>query len=144
MVNIIKIDGLGIFPYYTEAIEDRTKRCIGNIVLDVNINNQNTKVIGFENHGGQTYDISSPFGKVLFGNGNKFGDTNEGFFLNNVIATYLHGPLLSKNPELADYIIKYCLDRKYDENLALEPLDDRFENLCRNQLIDRFLNNTSN
>mgnify|MGYP003369198692 FL=1 len=142
-VNGNIIDGLGIFPYYTEAIEDRTKRCIGNIVLDVNINNQNTKVIGFENHGGQTYDISSPFGKVLFGNGNKFGDTNEGFFLDNVIATYLHGPLLSKNPELADYIIKYCLDRKYDENLALEPLDDSFENLCRKQLIDRFLNNST-
>ena len=45
-VNGNIIDGLGIFPYYTEAIEDRTKRCIGNIVLDVNINNQNTKVIG--------------------------------------------------------------------------------------------------
>ena len=49
------------------------------------------------------------------------------------------GPLLSKNPELADYIIKYCLDRKYDENIALDNLDDSFESLCRTQLLERFL-----
>ena len=133
------IPGLEIFPYYTEAIADRKKRCIGNIVLDVTLNGKETKVIGFENHGGQTYNITTPFGKVLFGNGNKFGDTQEGFFKTNVIATYLHGPLLSKNPELTDYIIKYCLDRKYDENITLEPLNDELENLCRKQLLDRFL-----
>mgnify|MGYP005762034803 FL=1 len=133
------INGLDIFPYYTEAIEDRKKRCIGNIVIDVNLNGNSSKVIGFENHGGQTFDISSPFGKVLVGNGNKFNDEFEGFFQKNVIATYLHGPLLAKNPELADYIIKYCLDRKYDENFSLEPLNDNFENLCREQLLNDFL-----
>ncbi len=84
------IDGLDVFPYYTEAINDRKKRCIGNIIIDVTLNGNKTKVIGFENHGGQTFDINTPFGEVLFGNGNKFGDTNEGFFLENVIATYLH------------------------------------------------------
>ncbi len=135
------IPGLDIFPYYTEAINDRKKRCIGNVVIDVDLNGKGTKVIGFGNHGGQTYDITTPFGKVLFGNGNKFGDDNEGFFLKNVIATYLHGPLLSKNPELADYIIKYCLDRKYNEDTILDSLDDTFENLCRKQLLNRFLNN---
>lgn len=90
--------------------------------------------------GGQTFNISNSFGKVLFGNGNKFGDTEEGYFQSNVIATYLHGPLLSKNPELTDYIIKYCLNRKYDENFILEPLNDEFENLCRKQLLNKFLN----
>lgn len=135
------IPGLEIFDYYTEANSDRKKRCIGNIVIETNINDKTTQIIGFENHGGQTYNINTPFGNVLFGNGNKFGDSKEGFFLNNVIATYLHGPLLSKNPELTDYIIKYCLDRKYDENTILEPLDDTFENLCRKQLLDRFLGN---
>ena len=157
------IPGLEVFDYYTVANPDRKKRCIGNIVidttLDANINikksansnddssniienlNLKTKVIGFENHGGQTFDISNSFGNVLFGNGNKFGDSEEGFFENNVIATYLHGPLLSKNPELCDYIIKYCLDRKYNENIELEPLNDKFENLCREQLLNRFLIN---
>ncbi len=134
------IPGLEVFDYYTEAINDRKKRCIGNVVINANLNNKETKVIGFENHGGQTFDVSTSFGNVLAGNGNKFGDSKEGFFANNVIATYLHGPLLSKNPELADYIIKYCLDRKYGEDIVLEPLDDNFENLCREQLLKRFLN----
>ena len=135
------VPGLEVFDYYTEAINDRKKRCIGNIIIEANLNGKTTKVIGFENHGGQTFDILKPFGKVLFGNGNKFGDIQEGYFEKNVIATYLHGPLLSKNPELADYIIKYCLDRKYNEDITLEPLDDSFEELCRKQLFDRFLNN---
>lgn len=135
------IPGLEIFDYYTEAIQDRQKRCIGNIVINTKLNNRETKVIGFENHGGQTFNINTPFGDVLYGNGNKFGDTKEGFIQKNVIATYLHGPLLSKNPELADYIIKYCLDRKYNEDITLEPLNDEFENNCRNQLLDRFLSN---
>ena len=137
------IPGLEVFDYYTVANPDRKKRCIGNIVIDANLSSSNdiikTKVIGFENHGGQTFDISASFGNVLFGNGNKFGDSEEGFFQNNVIATYLHGPLLSKNPELCDYIIKYCLDRRYNENVILEPLNDEFENLCREQLLKRFL-----
>jgi len=144
------IPGLEVFDYYTVANPDRKKRCIGNIVIEANLKNLNndtyssdsnikTKVIGFENHGGQTFDISNSFGNVLFGNGNKFGDSEEGFFENNVIATYLHGPLLSKNPELCDFIIKYCLNRKYNENIELEPLNDEFENLCREQLLNRFL-----
>lgn len=132
------VNGLAVFDYYTEAIEDRKKRCIGNIVISANLNGKETKVIGFENHGGQTFDINTSFGKVLYGNGNKFGDSQEGFMTENVIATYLHGPLLSKNPEVADYIIKYCLDRKYNENLILEKLDDTFETLCRNQLLEIF------
>ena len=135
------IPGLEIFDYYTEAIEDRQKRCIGNIVINTNLNGKETKIIGFENHGGQTFNISNPLGDVLLGNGNKFGDSKEGFMQENVIATYLHGPLLSKNPELTDYIIKYCLDRKYNEDLNLEPLNDDFENKCREQLLNRFLSN---
>ncbi len=141
-VNKNIIPGLEIFEYYTEAISDRQKRCIGNIVLECDLGDIKTKIIGFENHGGQTFNISKPFGRVLFGNGNKFGDTEEGFFDKNVIATYLHGPLLSKNPVLSDYIIKYCFDRKYDEDIVLEPLNDDFENLCREQLLERFSNKT--
>lgn len=135
------IPGLEIFDYYTEAINDRKKRCIGNSIIEINLNGTKTKVIGFENHGGQTFDITTPFGNVLLGNGNKFGDTQEGFFMDNVIATYLHGPLLAKNPELADYIIKYCFDRKYNEDLILDPLNDTFENKCREQLLNKYLNN---
>lgn len=134
------IPGLEIFDYYTEAAPDRRKRCIGNIVTKFEFGEIETEIIGFENHGGQTYNIKTPFGKVLFGNGNKFNDTEEGFFKENVIATYLHGPLLAKNPAIADYIIKYCLNRKKEDN-SLEELDDTFENKCREQLLEKFLNN---
>lgn len=136
------IPGLEVFDYYTEAISDRKKRCIGNIIIEALIDGEETKVIGFENHGGQTYDTNGNFGNVLFGNGNKFGDLTEGFMTDNVIATYLHGPLLSKNPKIADHIIKYALERKYNESIDLEELDDTFENKCREQLIKRFLENS--
>lgn len=133
------IPGLEIFDYYTEAIGDRKKRCIGNIIINTNLDGKETKVIGFENHGGQTYDSDKCFGKVLYGNGNKFNDENEGFMKKNVIGTYLHGPLLSKNPDIADYIIRYSLKRKYGLDITLEPLNDEFEEMCRSQLIKRFL-----
>ena len=134
------IPGLEIFDYYTEANPNRSQRCIGNIIIEAELGNTKTKVIGFENHGGQTSNIDKPFGKVLYGNGNKFGDEFEGYMEKNVIATYLHGPLLSKNPELTDYIINYCLERKYKESISLDPLNDEFENKCRLQLLERFIN----
>ena len=133
------LDGLNIFDYYTEASTDKTKRCIGNIIIESNINDEQIKIVGFENHGGQTYDIDNPFGKVLYGNGNTFENEYEGIFDNNVIGTYLHGPLLSKNPKLADYIIKYCLDRKYKKNTKLKELDDTFELKAKEEILNRFL-----
>ena len=139
------IPGLEVFDYYTEAQSDRNKRCIGNIVTKVTIDGMETEVIGFENHGGQTLGVDTPFGEVIVGNGNKFEDKEEGFFRKNVIATYLHGPLLSKNPQIADYIIKYCLERKINKDdknsgkIELEKLDDTFEEKCRKQLLDKFI-----
>ena len=130
-----------IFDYYTEAQLDRSKRCIGNIVTKAIIDNEETEIIGFENHGGQTYNVNTPFGKVITGNGNKFEDKEEGFFKENVIATYLHGPLLSKNPKVADYIIKYCLQRKVENSgeIKLKKLDDTFEEKCREQLLNKLI-----
>ena len=133
------IPGLEIFDYYTEAIQDRTKRCIGNIVIQVELNGKVTKVIGYENHGGQTIDVNSSFGKVLKGQGNAFGATEEGFMTKNVIATYIHGTLLSKNPDITDYIIQYALERKNGERIELQALNDTFEQKCREQLLQQYL-----
>lgn len=139
------IPGLEVFDYHTEAQPDRRKRCIGNIITKATLDGENTEVIGFENHGGQTFNVNTPFGKVIVGNGNKFEDKEEGYFQKNVIATYLHGPLLSKNPKVADYIIKYCLERKLSEEeknsgkIELKKLDDTFEEKCRQQLLDKFV-----
>lgn len=137
------IEGLNIFDYYTESSTNKKERCIGNIVIESEINNQKLELLGFENHGGQTYDITSPFGKVIYGNGNTFKNEYEGFMIENVIGTYLHGPLLSKNPELADYILKYCLERKYNKKINLKKLDDNFENIAKKEMLDKLLT-TSN
>ena len=131
------IDGLGIFDYYTVSGGKRNRN-IGNIIIESNIDGEDYKIIGFENHGGITYDIDSSFGKILYKNPNNTYDF-EGFMLENVIGTYLHGPLLSKNPKLADYIIKVGLKCKNKKEIELEPLDDELENKCRDVLITQFL-----
>jgi hypothetical protein len=137
--NGTKIPGLGLFDYYTIASTGKSARCIGNIIIDAKLNGKSTRVIGFENHGGMTKNVVSPFGRVLYGNGNNTNDKYEGYFEDNVIATYLHGPLLSKNPVVADYIISYCLSRKLGYKFTLEPLDDTIEQKCRQSLFDRLL-----
>lgn len=134
-----KIPGLGLFDYYTVASTNKRCRCIGNIVVEADIDGDKYKVIGFENHGGQTENVTSPFGKTLFGNGNKFESEAEGYSEKNVTATYLHGPLLSKNPKLADHIISYCMERKLGEKYSPAPINDKLENECREVLFKRLL-----
>ncbi len=129
-----EIPGLGLFDYYTVAPISRRKRCIGNIVVSTDITGEEIKIVGFENHGGQTQDIKTPLGKVLYGNGNVSKGESEGYFEKNVIATYMHGPMLSKNPEIADYMISYCL-----HGGELSPLSDKLELDCRNVMLDRLL-----
>ena len=134
-----KIPGLGLFDYYTVASTNKRERCIGNIVVETQLNDKSYKVIGFENHGGQTTNVKHPFGKVLAGNGNEFASSTEGYTEKNVTATYLHGPLLSKNPKLADHIISYCMTRKTGEKYIPEPINDKLESDCRKQLFERLL-----
>lgn len=135
--NLIK--GLGIFGYHTESSTNKRERCIGNIVIETELDGKPLKLVGFENHGGQTSGVVSPFGRVLIGNGNTFKNAYEGKMLENFIGTYLHGPLLAKNPALSDYIIKYCLERKYDRLVKLDKLDDRFENRARSEMLKKLL-----
>lgn len=129
-----EIPGLGLFDYYTVAPASRRKRCISNIVVRTKF----ADVVGFENHGGQTQGVKTPLGEVLFGNGNCSKSQYEGYFEENVIATYMHGPCLSKNPELADYMIGYCLGRDGSPE-PLAQLDDTLEKKCRQVMLDRLL-----
>lgn len=133
------IKGLGLFDYYTVAPSSRRKRCIGNIVIRTNITGKPVEVVGFENHGGQTQDVKTPFGEVLCGNGNCSKSSAEGYTEKNVIATYLHGPCLAKNPEISDYMIEYCINRGSNEKVTLEPLDDKLEKDCRKVMLKRLL-----
>jgi CobQ-like glutamine amidotransferase family enzyme len=129
------IDGLGFFDYYTEA-SDRDHRCIGNIALETEMDGETFKAVGFENHGGQTKNVSSPFGRVLSGHGNTFKGGFEGFMNEQVAATYMHGPLLPKNPKIADKIILRALKKRYG-HVELEPLDDTLENSARDVMLKR-------
>lgn len=106
------------------------KRMIGNLLFETRLG----EIVGFENHSGCTIldkDLE-PFGKIIKGYGNTANCDYEGVFYKNTIGTYAHGPVLPKNPNLADYLIKQAL--KVDE---LKPLDDRIEQACHNTLIER-------
>ena len=86
-------------------------------------------LVGFENHGGRTYlgkDIKA-LGKVIKGFGNNGEDKTEGATYKNSFGSYLHGPILPKNPHFADMLIKLALEKKYQSPINLSPLDDSLE-----------------
>ena len=128
------IEGLNLVDIYTEQEEGRL---IDNIVLDSDL--VDMPVVGFENHGGRTYlNGNKPFGKVLYGAGNDGKSGYEGVVYKNVIGTYLHGPLLPKNPQVSDYLIQKALERKYGE-VQLMPLDDSQEKEANDYIYHRFV-----
>lgn len=131
-----KIEGFKVLDMQTTSGE---KRLIGNIAVSANLNGKEVTLAGFENHGGQT-DIkqNEPLGKVICGFGNDATRTFEGVHYKNTIATYLHGPVLPKNPELADFLIETALKRKYPSCpiLPLSPLDDTFEQLAKKDVCE--------
>lgn len=128
-----RIEGLGIFDMITIHPGANKPRLIGNIVAKVNsellINDHSNFIVGFENHGGRTYlqNGTKPFATVVKGYGNNGEDGTEGALYKNAIGCYLHGPLLPKNPQIADYLIAKALTVKYEEKIDLEPLDDALE-----------------
>ena len=107
------------------------KRLVGNVVCEISgIEDIEIKtLVGFENHGGRTYldEDATPLAKIKIGAGNNESDSYEGAIFNNCIGTYLHGPLLPKNPHLADYLIRRALELKYKEEIDLVSLDDELE-----------------
>lgn len=119
-------DFIGALDLYTVGEKERM---IGNYMYQCDSADQELIVVGFENHSGKTYlgDKVRPMGKVLAGYGNNGKDKTEGARYKNVFATYSHGPVLPKNPKLADHILKTALMRKYPQ-IDLEELDDTFEN----------------
>jgi CobQ-like glutamine amidotransferase family enzyme len=100
-------------------------RMIGNVVVDTK---EYGRLVGFENHSGQTVldNGQAPLGKVLKGYGNAPKGGREGAVRNQVVGTYMHGPVLPKNPRLADGLLLAALRRRWGVQ-ELEPLDDAFE-----------------
>ncbi len=130
-----KVQGLGIVDLYTDR---KSPRIIGNIVIDCPMCSD--KVVGYENHGGRTHlgEGVEPFGKVVVGGGNDGVTLDEGVHYKNVVGTYIHGPLLPKNPKLADALLRAALVRKYGD-CTLEPLEDIEETLAHNVMCERIM-----
>lgn len=119
----IDIEGLSILDVATRAGK---KRMMGNLLIEADFLKE--KIVGFENHSGETRlgQKAKPLGKVLVGFGNNGSDKSEGAIQKNVYGTYLHGPLLPKNPSFADYLIALALKKRYGE-VDLKFLNDSIE-----------------
>ncbi len=137
-----KIEGLGIYDLYTKSPGLKAKRLIGDIIVRPHLSGlDRTLIVGFENHGGRTHlgKGMNPFAEVVHGFGNNGEDRTEGVIYKNTVGTYLHGPILSKNPELADYLIAKTLEVKYGATDALASLDNSVERKARDVLYKRYL-----
>ena len=112
LLNGKTVPGLGLGTFETRRAGDAHDRLVGNIALQVTDIAQ--PVIGYENHAGRTYldSDAQAFGQVISktGSGNNDTKKTDGYLSGNLVGTYLHGPLLAKNPELADALLQRALD----------------------------------
>jgi CobQ-like glutamine amidotransferase family enzyme len=125
-----KLMGMGIFPFYSIAEDNRL---MTNLLVE---SAQFGHVVGFENHSGRTYHDYPTLGKVIKGYGNNETSGEEGLHYHHLIGTYLHGPILPKNPVIADYLLESAYERKSGKKL--EPLGDQLENEARQSVWNRF------
>jgi lipid II isoglutaminyl synthase (glutamine-hydrolysing) len=122
-----ELPGAGLLPLHTVAGE---RRMIGDVLLECELQpGQPRSLAGFENHAGRTYldEGAVPLGRVLAGFGNDGASGYEGCRAGRVIGTYLHGPLLPRNPWLADWLLAQALAHRTGEVPQLEPLEDELE-----------------
>lgn len=131
-----RLDGVGVLDLTTTAGQTRL---IGDIVIDAQLDAQQHAVVGYENHAGRTAlgAGSVPLGTVRVGHGNNDRDRGEGAVTNHVVGTYLHGPLLPRNPWLADLLLAWAVQLR-NPHAVLEPLpDDRLEHQAHQVASDR-------
>jgi len=131
-----RLEGLGILDLTTEAGDSRL---IGDLVIDAAIDGEQHRVVGYENHVGRTRlgPDAIALGQVVDGHGNDGSDGTEGAVTNRVIGTYLHGPLLPKNPWIADTLLRWALEHRYGPGIVLAALDDNIETRAHQAAIER-------
>ncbi len=119
------------------------QRFMQHAAVEVSIRGETETVVGFENHSGLTElgPGARPFGRMLAGAGNNGRDGTEGAVRDNVFATYLHGPVLPKNPWLADMLLRVALERKYAAPVELAPLDDAVEQSAHRVALEKAIRN---
>lgn len=112
------VDGVGIIDAVTEP--GAGTRMVGEIVVDADPALGLPPLSGYENHAGVTRlgPGSAPLGRVRAGSGNGGGTGVDGAVSGRVLGTYLHGPVLARNPALADLLLTWAVG-------DLEPIDDR-------------------
>jgi CobQ-like glutamine amidotransferase family enzyme len=121
------LPGIGIFALETVAGE---RRMIGDVLLECELEpGEQRTLAGFENHAGRTRldPGAEPLGRVVAGFGNDGESGYEGCRVGRAIGTYLHGPLLPRNPWLADWLLTQALARQLGDSRALDPLPDELE-----------------
>jgi CobQ-like glutamine amidotransferase family enzyme len=129
--------GVGLFPLETVAGE---RRMIGDVLLECELEpGEKRTLAGFENHAGRTRldPGAEPLGRVISGFGNDGESGYEGCRLGRAIGTYLHGPLLPRNPWLADWLLSQALGHRLGEAPLLEPLPDELESRAHTVSADR-------
>ena len=130
------VTGLGIFNFY---VENGLHRLTGNTLISAILNGQEVSIVGFANHMARIYSEDEnllPFGLVVKGQGNN-NDKLEGIRYKNFIGSNLHGPLLAKNPILADYFIDVMFKRKNINRDVI--LDDAIELFAHQQARTRLI-----
>ncbi|HWH06888.1 MAG TPA: hypothetical protein VNT23_10715 [Gaiellaceae bacterium] len=120
--------GIGLFGHETVAGE---RRMIGDVLLECElVPGERRTLAGFENHAGRTRldPDAVPLGRVVAGFGNDGESGHEGCVVGRAVGTYLHGPLLPRNPWLADWLLAQALAHATGgEAPELEPLPDHLE-----------------
>lgn len=117
-----EIKGVEIFDMQTIASGERL---IGNVTCSTESWGD---LVGFENHSGRTTlnDPAQSLGTITKGAGNNGVDATEGCVSINAFGTYLHGPVLPKNPRFADELIGRAMKRKYGKSVQLAQIDDSY------------------
>jgi len=121
------LPGIGLFPHETVAGETRM---IGDVLLECELEpGVRQTLAGFENHAGRTRldPGAEPLGRVLAGFGNDGDSGWEGCRIGCAVGTYLHGPLLPRNPWFADWLLAQALAHRSGEAPELAPLEDELE-----------------
>lgn len=137
----VRCEFLGAINFYTKGSDTRM---IDNYAFTCLPESGGSTVVGFENHSGKTWlgEGVSPLGRVLKGCGNNGEDGTEGVRYRNVFGSYCHGPILPKNPEFSDELLKTALLRKYG-SADLSPLPDGFEKKAHEEVLDQVLKGTT-
>ena len=122
-----ELPGVGLFPLETIAGE---RRMIGDVLLECELEPGTRRTLaGFENHAGRTHldTGAEPLGRVVAGFGNDGRSGYEGCRVGRAVGTYLHGPLLPRNPWFSDWVLAQALAHASGEAPSLEPLADELE-----------------